>query len=853
MLAFRKPEVAQFLQKTTPPTLYVFTTPHDAEKPWVGKRQGTGVLKIGYTQQTDVETRIWQQFPTKTSEKQPFTLLLSEPAIDTKGAFFTDKAIHHRLKQKGYHNPNGEWFECTLEEVKVCLAEVKLGVSLSRRRQHTYKMRPEQKEAVAVTKAYFDHFTLEKEKTPPKFLWNAKMRFGKTFTTYQLAKAMGWKKVLVLTYKPAVQSAWEEDLTTHVDFEGWQFIGKGQPFDGTDESKPYVWFASFQDILGKDKKGGIKERHEALYLTEWDCVVLDEYHFGAWRESAKDMYEGDPSEKATDEAIDTEALPLQAKQFLYLSGTPFRALASGEFMEDQIFNWTYKDEQLAKQQWEEQSPTMENPYAELPKMVLMTYEMPPAIREIALKGELNEFELNEFFKAKEATEQAEQTSLFKETQQTTKRYVFEYEAQVQQWLNLIRGQYLEPNPQLGSIRSKPPVPFEDVRLLSCLNHTFWFLPNVASCHAMATLLKKPQNVFFHEYGVVVCAGKEAGNGLEALKPVEEKMANPFATKTITLSCGKLTTGVSVKPWGGIFMLRNTTSPETYFQAAFRVQTPWALTNQDGLDPNKKMIIKPICYVFDFAPNRALSLISEYTSRLTPSEGGTTTHELEEFLRFLPVLCYDGSTMEALSPSELLDFVASGTGGSMLARKWQDAKLVNVDNQTLERLLAHPNVLEALQRIEGFKDLGQDISRVIATEKSLNKLKKEKGGNFTDTEKTEISKEEKKKANFKKELREKLLKFVTRVPVFMYLTEKREETLQDVIRQIEPDLFKKVTALSITDFDNLCTIGVFHAQNMNAAIFSFKRFEESSLTYAGGVQLGDTIGLWDKVIHSRELV
>lgn len=824
--------MSEFFDQLGTPTIYAYTTPNYVSKKWEGAKSGKGLLKVGYTRK-EVEKRIWEQFPTKTPELKPFTIVVTEEALDVTGKFFTDHAVHTILKKKGFRQVNGEWYECTAADVLNAIEELKQGKKLSKGRHQKFPMRPEQQLAVELTQKYFNQYKNAKDGRASHFLWNAKMRFGKTFTSYQLAKAMGWKRVMVLTYKPAVEDAWREDLDAHTDFEGWQFIGRGETFDKQDENKPLVWFASFQDILGRTKDGKIKDRFELAHATDWDCVFLDEYHFGAWRDAAKDLYDADSSEKVdkhSDEFVE-DVFPLNVKHFLYLSGTPFRALSSGEFLEDQIFNWSYSDEQRAKEEWDEEKDGF-NPYAELPQIVLMTYQMPDAIREVALQGENNEFDLNEFFKAKELSHD---------------QFSFEHEKEVQMWLSLIRGQYMPANTQAGSDAVKPPIPFEDVRLQEYLLHTFWFLPSVAACKAMKQLLGKPQNNFFSEYKIIVAAGAEAGMGLDALIPVREAIGDPLKTKSITLSCGKLTTGVSVPAWAGIFMLRNTTSAESYFQAAFRVQTPFYVTNKDGTDPYAKEIIKPKCYIFDFAPNRALRLISEYSSRLDLNDNSTVEKKVEEFIRFLPVLCYDGFTMSQLDAGDLLDIVAAGTASSMLAKRWQSAQLVNVDNYTLEKLLNRPDLLEVLEGIEAFRNLGKDLSKVISSEKALNKTKKE-GKEPTKQEKTE----EKDNKGFKKLLREKLLKFVTRVPVFMYLTDYREETLKQVITNIEPELFTKVTGLKVSDFEKLCEIGVFNSQVMNSAIFAFKRFEEASLTYAGGRELSEYVGGFDTTIKRDEI-
>jgi hypothetical protein len=834
-----------FFKKAIKPQIYAYTTTQYKDREWEGEKSGRGLLKVGYTEK-DVAERIWEQFPTKTPEKQPFEVLLAEEAVDSNGHFFNDHLLHKKLSDKGFRRVGGEWFECTVKDVQNSILEIKKGVKIAADRCQDFELRPEQSEAVRVTAEYFKKYSRKKENKSPHFLWNAKMRFGKTFTSYELARKMGWKKIIVLTYKPAVQDAWKKDLDCHVNFEGWQFVDRDNTFDQVDIKKPFVWFASFQDILRRDKDGKVKRRYEEAKKIDWDCVVVDEYHFGAWRDSAKDFYTGETAkemelDEKLEEEFEEEAFPLKSDHFLYLSGTPFRAVATGEFSEDQIFNWTYADEQRAKNDWDKVSG--ENPYLELPQIVMMTYQLPEKVREEIQKTGHNEFSLNEFFKAKEVTEKGK------------KKYLFEYENQVQQWLNIIRGQDQIFGNIAGQNNVRPPIPFEDARLLSYLNHTFWFLPSVASCKAMAEMLAKANNVFFHDYKVVVSAGTEAGIGLDALKPVREAIGNGLKTKTITLSCGKLTTGVTIPAWSGIFFLRDTTSPETYFQAAFRVQSPWFLRNVDGLDPKKKEILKPTCYIFDFAPTRALNLIAEYSGRLDLNDTRKAEQRVQEFLNFLPVLCYDGSSMQSLNAIELLDIAVTGVASTMLAKRWQSAQLIDVGNITLQRLLDSPDILKALEGIEAFRNLSKDISKVIASEKDIVKLKKEQADDvITDKGEKELTDKEKENKGFKKQLREKLLKFITRIPVFMYLTDYREETLKDVITDIEPELFTKVTGLKVRDFEKMCEIGVFNSCNIDSAVFAFKRFEEYSLVYAGGKELNesDIVGGFDAKVRRDEL-
>lgn len=814
------------------PTIYAYEDTHP---------EYTGLLKVGYTC-GNVKERVAQQYPTKRPGKLPYKIVFEESAMRNDGSAFTDHEVHRCLKHNGIHHSAGEWFKCSVDDIRAAIITIKTGALNEENRSQIFKMRPEQEEAVEKTAVYFQSFKKDNPDKTPHFLWNAKMRFGKTFTAYQLAKKMGWGKVLVLTFKPAVQGAWEDDLKTHIDFEGWQFISNGSlTYEEADKSKPFVCFASFQDFLGKNKAGGIKLRNEWAHLINWDCVIFDEYHYGAWREKAKDLFEAEDKKEIEYgegegmEYFDESFLPITTGSYLYLSGTPFRAIASGEFIEEQIFNWTYSDEQRAKESWQGEI----NPYASLPRMVMLTYQLPDSIREIAMQGEFDEFDLNVFFSAEGNGNQAR----------------FKYQDDVQKWLNLIRGAFLETtidNLKLGA--RKPPMPFSDIRLLNVLSHTFWFLPSVASCHAMKNLLKQRQNIFYHNYKIIVAAGASAGIGVNALPPVQNAMDDPcpLKTKTITLSCGKLTTGVTVKPWTGILMLRNSSSPETYFQAAFRVQTPWTLNNPDSISPNQEEIIKQECYIFDFAPNRALNQIADYSCRLNVNESNPEK-KVEEFIHFLPILAYDGSSMKQIDAAGILDIAMSGTTATLLARRWESALLVNVDNNTLQRLMNNQEAMNALMSIEGFRSLNQDIETIINKSESVKKTKKEANErDLSKSEKKELSDEEKEYKSKRKQIQEKLIKFATRVPIFMYLTDFRERSLKDVITQLEPGLFKKVTGLAVKEFELLVSLGVFNSGLMNDAVYKFKRYEDSSLSYTGiNKHADENVGLYDTVLSPKD--
>ncbi len=812
-----------------------------------------GLLKVGQTTR-DVKQRVAEQV--KTAAIKNYKIELDESAERDDGTLFTDHTVRAALVKKGFENPELEWMRCSVANVRTVLTELRTGKPLTGTHHARFSMRSEQADAVNKTHAYFHSIWKEDMHAVPRFLWNAKMRFGKTFTTYQLAKKLGAKRVLVVTFKPAVEDAWQTDLESHADFEGWQYLSRHSGSDPTqiDHRKPVVYFGSFQDLLGRDAAGNIKPKNEWLHEVKWDLVVFDEYHFGAWRDTAKELFEGEEDAVAKKEAKleyaadlegmnedlsvlsekEVEFLPITTKAYLYLSGTPFKALATGEFIEEQIFNWTYTDEQRAKEEYAAKTPGKWNPYGALPQMRLLTYQMPDELLAIASAGEFDEFDLNEFFAATGTGVMAQ----------------FKHKSDVQKWLDIIRGGYAPQSLEHLKTGSRPPFPYSDVRLLPYLQHAFWFLPNVAACHAMGNLLAEKHNVFWHDYTVIVAAGTSAGIGLDALPPVRHAIGSGFDSKTITLSCGKLTTGVTVSQWSSILMLRNLKSPETYFQAAFRVQSPWSIKNPNGDNPNEEEILKPVCFVFDFAPTRALRQLSEYGIGLSPNEPNPE-NAVKDLVSFLPVLAYDGANMTQIDAGGILDIAMAGTSATLLARKWESALLVNVDNDTLRRILDNPEAMAAVERIEGWRSLGDNIiETIINKSERVKELKnKAKDGDLTTKEKKELTAEEKEYKSKRKLVQEKLIKFATRIPAFMYLTDFRENTLQDVITKLEPDLFLAVTGLTVKDFHLLVRLKVFNTEQMNQAVFAFRRYEDASLRYTG-IESHEGLahyGLYDTVV------
>jgi hypothetical protein len=299
----------------------------------------------------------------------------------------------------------------------------------------------------------------------------------------------------------------------------------------------------------------------------------------------------------------------------------------------------------------------------------------------------------------------------------------------------------------------------------------------------------------------------------------------------------------------MLMLRKLSSPESYFQAAFRVQSPWTTKDEN----QKTVIVKPECYVFDFAPNRALRQIADYGSRLATDET-TPEQRVAELVGFLPILAYDGSAMRQLDAAAILDIATSGTSATLLAKRWESVLLVNVDDSTLTRLMNDKKAMDALQAIEGFRNLNADLETIINRSEQIKdaKRKASKGDEPDGNKKRELSEAEKERKNLRKQVQEKLIKFAARVPVFMYLTDFREQRLKDVITRIEPKLFKRVTGLTTADFERLVSLGVFNSGLMNDAVWKFRRYEDASLRYMGITRHGPLqMGLWDTALSEED--
>lgn len=592
------------------PMCYAYTTPQI--------REHDGWTKIGYTEQK-VEDRIDQQ--TKTANVK-WVLGWKGMAVydDGSGEAFGDRDFHAYLQKNDIERKTGtEWFRIEPEPSHDLFIAFKQNRGiLTANRTAAYTLRKEQADAVAQTKAYFASHADGDD--APEFLWNAKPRFGKTLATYDLCKTLDAKKVLIVTNRPAIANSWYDDYVKFMGAEsGYCFISdvsalQGKPYVVARENLPsdakgFIEFVSLQDLKGSIHFGGKFDKLEHIVELTWDLLVIDEAHEGV------DTYK-------TDVAFDN----IDRKHTLHLSGTPFKALANEKFEESAIFNWTYADEQTAKRNWDGDG---ENPYANLPCLNLYTYQMSEIVRDKAEQGaDFNDdgenenfaFDLNEFFAVEKGR--------------------FKYDDAVDKFLD--------------ALTTQEKFPFSTEELRDELKHTFWLLNRVDSAKALAEKLKA--HPVFGDYEIVLAAGDGKLTEDEETKKSFDKVGDAIKNneKTITLSVGQLTTGVTIPEWTAVLMLSNVKSPALYMQAAFRAQNP-CLFNFGG-----QFYRKENAYVFDFDPARTLDIFEQFANDLSADtasgNGDTDTRKrhVRELLNFFPVYGEDDDgEMIALDAEKVL--------------------------------------------------------------------------------------------------------------------------------------------------------------------------------------------------------
>ncbi|MCD8189200.1 MAG: DEAD/DEAH box helicase family protein [Clostridiales bacterium] len=593
------------------PMIYAYNTP--------GVTYHDGWTKIGYTEKQTIQQRIRQQ--THTADIR-WTLAWMDNAMykDGSGEYFTDRDFHDYLvaEKKVQREPNTEWFHIDGPASRSCFDTFTLRSMAKQEEGCTYDLRAEQQRAVSKTKAYF-------ERGGTEFLWNAKPRFGKTLTAYDLVCQMGLRKVLIVTNRPSIANSWAEDFRK---FIGWQrpycFVSENDALKGKpgvmsrdeynsimlpleeDEQKGMIAFESLQGLKGSLYFGGphdklkwmAKEYYEdgkTKHGMDFDLLIVDEAQEGV-------------DTLRTDRAFRN----ISRKYTLYLSGTPFKALASEQFAESQIFNWSYADEQEAKEQW---SGEDYNPYEALPRLSMFTYQLSNMIYEQIQRGvDLSDeetvdyaFDLNEFFATNESGK-------------------FIHEDEIKKFLH--------------ALVTQEKYPFSTPELRQELSHTLWLLNRVASVKALAKLLKA--DPVFREYEIVIAAGDGKSEEDTEVKKSYDRVKAAIAEheKTITLSVGQLTVGVTIPEWSGVLMLCNLQSPSSYMQAAFRAQNPCIVTK------NGQRLRKETAYVFDFDPARTLIIFDEFANNLSPSTaaghgtGDDRKKNVQRLLNFFPVLGED---------------------------------------------------------------------------------------------------------------------------------------------------------------------------------------------------------------------
>jgi hypothetical protein len=829
--------------------IYIYETP---------KSKKEGSVKIGDA--FDPEKRIKDQFNTASafdSSDGEYQILFITEAIKDDGTEFRDHDIHrilaekghpkHRIESDAFSKPT-EYHKIDIESVKHLINEYKKGKNpeeIDINRYQSFPMRPEQKTAVERT---IKHFTKNGvSASTVEMLWNAKMRFGKTFTAYQLAKKMGHSKVLILTYKPAVQDAWQSDLEHHVDFKDYVFLCRDSLSHinyHINKGNKVVAFASYQDILGEKGEGeSIKDKHNELFDTHWDMVVIDEFHYGSGTERAKELIAekaetkkeykeavkesiADEDEEVGEVEIDQQADSVISKDIssdyrLFLSGTPFKALADSRFDTDAIFNWTYTDEQKAKEQWSVDHPNdpESNPYKSLPKIKLYVYKVSDELISAGLQEGKDEFSLNYFFK--------------------TKGKKFINEDAVKKWLRIISGM---PEKSEGDIFDQieddeykiSPFPFDsEGPLVKDLDHTLWYLNRVDSAYALKELLES--HTVFGQYKIIMAAGKGIKSGYEAVGDVREQIKS--AKKSITISVGKLTTGVSIPEWKGVLFLRDTDSPENYFQTAFRAQTPYT-------DPKTKEP-KETCYIVDFSPNRSLRLLTSYSEKLTEDSHLTTSQDrIAEFIKYLPVLKIEGNSMKEMDAHEVLTFDLSGVDAKGLGERFISRKNIVVTASVIDGITSNIDIKEKcskiFDKIKKFKkftgasdgDMKKsdvDIGNLDVNNKRIKDLKTKEAKNEHEkkAKDKEEDKAEKEIISEREKMRELLKTLLSRMPIFMYLTDATEENLEQVLIEPKKDLFRKTTGITIDEFKFLRDVGFLKVDSIDGYIIKFLELESKN--------------------------
>jgi hypothetical protein len=679
-----------------------------------------GWLKCGQTKQESAELRVQQQ--DGTSNPEPLKVLKTWEVP----AWVSDHTIHAELVKMGKlrvrMDKDREWFECNVDDISSAINNIVLGIS----RPNNYPMRVEQQACHDKAVAHFNN-------GGNKFLMNAKMRFGKTFDSYQIVKTLGYKRILVITYKPAAEAAWREDLATHVDFEGWNYysakdFSATDPIELSDTGKVDVLFTSFQDFNDFEKaKWAIAKNYH------FDMIIIDEMHYGSKTDRAQESLK-----------------QLTFDKMLYVSGTPLKALMSGEFLDEEIYTWGYADEQ-AKRKLEKDAGWETEIYRWLPVMKFHTFEVSDEAKKLV--------------SAYTEEEGFTMTKMFGSTDGES----FTDESAVKLFLDQVFG--------IGVRKDHSPV-----RTHAVDHMLFVMPPSVTSAVAMSKLLEKRVG---NDYKVI----NVAGDNVRKLEEVKALIQHN--EKTITVTCGRFNTGVTVPEWDMVMMLDDTRAPETYFQTIFRCQSP------------DKKRGKELCSVIDFNPQRCLEMIYEFAD-ITAKPGESTQEAVRSFLEFAPVLDHSGNKATEVDVNQVLSMMAETGGyaerfGSSVMLNW--SMLDNVAN----------------------KFFGIDPESGVTSKSSISDNGLDKGKNYDKNGKPKSKTEIDEDRQAEKELRQRVITMMRRLPTYLFLEETTIDNVEQLLYTNNNELFQETVGISIEDFKNLCS-GFIKTTRLDRAIMAYNQIE-----------------------------
>ena len=711
--------------------IYIFLINDTAHKGCVKIGEATapdGFFKPNSTELNDAAKKRIDSY-TKTAGIKYELLHTEMTAYIKNGSWmsFNDKQVHDVLlrsdiKKECFGTNANEWFRCGLNTAIEAIAAVKNGQSSLTPNQKSEKksqvdFRPEQLRAIEQTKRVL--------KNGKKMLWNAKMRMGKTLTSLEVVKEMKFHRTIIVTHRPVVDDGWYKDYNKifYEDDTQWLYGSKNRgesDFKKLERSgKNFIYFASMQDLRGSKRVGGDFDKNNEIFDTQWDLVIIDEAHEGTQTELGKNVQ---------------NQLVKDKTKLINLSGTPFNLLETEEYNEENTFTWDYVMEQQAKQEWAKKHPGDHNPYEELPKLNILTFNLGKLAAEY--QDEDKAFNFTEFFK-------------------TDDKGNFVYKADIANFLDII-----------SSNKGETLYPFSSEEYREFFRHTFWIVPGVKEGKALADMLRK--HSVFGAYSVVnVCGTEDEETKGDPLQEVHDKITDhPEDTYTITLSCGKLTTGVTVREWTAVLYLAGSknTSPASYMQTIFRVQSPGSIGGK----------MKTDCYVFDFAPDRTLKMIAQ-TAKVSAKAGETYREDriiLGDFLNFCPIISYDGTQMQKFNVDQMMQQLKRVYVDKVVNTGFDDGnlysrKLYNLSNVELESFANLRNIIGQTKANKQTK--GIDINNQKFDKEDYEKVKQRaqrQGKKLTQTQLEQLAEQQKKRRQ--REIAVSILRGISiRMPLLLF--------------------------------------------------------------------------------------